>query len=61
MPVYNLYREGQVWRNTLRPEQWFLVLDTEGELIHISESDKQTKWLHRSLLGDCYELIKAAD
>ena len=61
MPVYNPYKVGQVWRNRLRPEQWFLVLDTEGENVHISEPDKQNRWLHNSLLGDCYELIKSTE
>jgi len=57
----HLYQEGQVWRNRIRPEQWFLVLDTEGEHVKISESNKQTKWLHHSLLGSCYELLKEAE
>jgi len=57
----HLYQEGQVWRNTLRPEQWFLVLDTEGELVRISEANKQIRWLHYSVLGDCYELIKGSE
>ena len=56
----HLYQEGQVWRNRLRPEQWFLVVDTEGEHVQISEANKQTKWLHHSLLGNCYELLKEA-
>ena len=57
----HIYQPGQVWRNRLRPEQWFLVLDTEGENVQISEANKQSKWLHHSLLGNSYELLKEAE
>jgi len=61
MPAYNLYQIDQVWRNTIKPEQWFIVIDTNAELVKIREPDKQTRWLHYSLLGDCYEMVKSAN
>ena len=57
----HLYQEGQVWRNRLRQEQWFLVLDTEGEHVKISMNSKQIKRLHYRMLGNCYELLKEAE
>jgi hypothetical protein len=55
------YAAGQVWRNLILPHRWFLVLDTEGDLVKISEVDKQVQWLPHHMLGDCYELLKEAE